>query len=43
MITVCPNCGHAEYVHYMFVGRCCHGELEPKDGLTCDCKGVSKK
>lgn len=36
----CPNCGHPEYVHFMFIGRCCHGEMKPKDGLSCDCQGV---
>jgi len=33
----CSFCGHADYIHYMFVGRCIHGEMKPKDGKDCSC------
>lgn len=41
-VDLCPNCGHAEYVHEFFVGRCIHGEMKPKDGLDCDCESTKR-
>lgn len=40
-IIKCPNCGHAEYVHFMFVGACLHGQMKPKDKQDCHCQQVS--
>ena len=39
----CTHCGHPEYVHFNFVGRCVHGEMKPKDGLDCDCPRMDYK
>lgn len=35
---VCLTCGHPDYVHLNFAGRCCHGEMNPKDETDCDCE-----
>ena len=36
----CKNCGHPDYAHFMWEGRCIHGEMKPKDGKDCDCKAM---
>ncbi len=36
----CRSCGHIDAVHDLFVGRCLHGEMNPKDGLDCDCEAM---
>ena len=36
----CKECKHPDYVHFMSVGRCIHGEMKPKDGLDCNCQSM---
>ena len=39
----CRGCGHADYAHVGFVGRCVHGEMNPRDGLGCNCPGMDQE
>jgi hypothetical protein len=38
----CKGCGHSEFVHQNFVGRCCHEAFMPLDGSTCDCQKMDE-
>lgn len=37
---ICLVCGHADYAHVNFVGKCIHGDMKPKDGKDCNCEGM---
>jgi hypothetical protein len=40
IMFTCLNCGHDDYAHVNFIGKCMHGDMKPKDGKDCNCGGM---